>query len=76
MTRFYNLTDALAAEDARILVHEAVSVDRNGNSRSRQSVYAINGDCLYSDGRTRSYWYKTENQRRAFQARGGLVLSP
>jgi len=73
---YKTLLDALAAPEAAILVHDKVECDRNGNSRARQTVYASNGECLYTDGRERSYWYRTENARYAFEKRGGLVLSP
>ncbi len=76
MSEHKTLEEALADPRAAILVHGPVSCDRSGNSRARQSVYAIDGTLLFADGRKRTYWYLNGNERRTFERRGGLVLSP
>lgn len=71
------LVEALADPLADILVYGSVKYDANGNSMARQSVFCISGKCLYRDGRSHlSYWYNNENERQAFEARGGLILQP
>ncbi len=72
------IEEALAHPEAALLVHGKPSCDRNGNSRARQAVYSSThsgGRVLFEDGRIRSYWYCTENDRRAFERRGGVVIS-
>ena len=68
------LIEALADPTAGILVHGAVSCDPSGNSRARQKALTIKGEKLYEDPLERSYWYLNENERLAFERRGGLVL--
>lgn len=68
------LEKALANPRAKFLVHGTVSRDASGNSRARQVVLADDGEILHEDGRRRSYWYSTENERKAFERRGGVVV--
>ncbi|MEE8607467.1 MAG: hypothetical protein V3S55_07685 [Nitrospiraceae bacterium] len=71
------LEDALEDTQAAILVHGPVKCDTSGNSRARQSVYSADGGLLFTDPSNRkSYWYSTQNERQAFERRGGLILSP
>lgn len=73
--RAKSIEEALAHPRAKILVHAPPRCDYSGNSRARQTVFTTKGDIIWTDNRTRSYWYAIQNERRAFEARGGLVLT-
>lgn len=70
------IEEALKMPQAYLLIHGPVSMDSSGNSRARQSIFTGDGECLFTDGRIRSYWYATQNERDKFKRRGGLVLTP